>query len=100
MNFERKYALQSKQLDKANQKIEELKNRINSNKDYYESKIELLQNEIVRLKEENSKIVPLMEEIENLRREWKIKNSDLDDKCAEYQILIYQLKLLKKKLFK
>lgn len=100
MNFERKYASQSKRLDKANQKIEELQNRISSNRDYYENKIELLQNEIVRLKEENSKIVPLMDEIEDLRREWIKKNSDLDDKCAEYQILIYQLKLLKKKLFK
>ena len=100
MNFEWKYASQSKRLDKANQKIEELQNRISSNRDYYENKIELLQNEIVRLKEENSKIVPLMDEIKDLRREWIKKNSALDDKCAEYQILIYQLKLLKKKLFK
>ena len=87
MNIERKYTLKEKQLERSLKEIEKLK-----------SQIEDLETENKLLKHENTRLETAVKEFQPLKEKWTKEIEIFKNKRAEYDILIYQLKILQKKL--
>lgn len=78
MNLEKKYSLQKKRLDRANQRILELEAELDNQK-----------SDAIRVRQ-------LINELETMKKEWQTLIDNLEKKKEEYSILIEQIRILKK----
>lgn len=78
MNIEKKYKLQTKKLERAKNKIENL------------------QTEIAQNKCDSDKVIALIIELSSIQAEWELLIEDLRKQKAEYSALIKQLCSLRK----
>lgn len=82
MNIERKYEMQKKHLEHMTEKVDRLQSALNK----YEA-------DEARAKE-------LISELESMKRDWQEQINRLKNKRYEYDVLIAQLKTLRKGLFR
>lgn len=80
MNIEKKYELQKKRLERISQKNNELQAEVNA----------------LKMNEEKTK--KLIQELEELKKDWSLRTKELKDKKYEYETLIIQLRILMKGL--
>lgn len=89
MKIEKRYEMQSKQLLDEIEKNNKLQDQITDLK---------MQLEIEKTK--NKRLDETISELEQIRDKWKKDHEEMDKMKAEYKILIYQLRLLRKRFKK
>lgn len=82
MNVEIKYEMQKKRLERMTIKVNELQSKVDT------------------YKADEERMYKMISELEKMQSDWRKRTKELEEKKHEYDVLIQELKILRKKIKK